>query len=409
MKKSYFIPSPHSVERFNGAKLKVPKLIISQNIAKFPLVASAAPLLMGAVMFAINPNPMSVAFMALSPVIVVANFFDTRWTNKKNKKKEREKWQLKCDDLKQKIVDLKAKELGSMLNLYPQISIILDSVIQKSSLLWSRTLGTDEFLSLRIGSGNIASSLEIENPNEDLEESDNEKIDILINQSRTLSFAPVFENLQSCSLGVINKNSFSLILQFLIQLAALHRPKDLKISYLATPDNKSKISFAENLPHFIPYESINPADLSNSHCVIFCLSDFKKAIELSEQNENIHLICLADTKNHLPSICTTYIDFESMQVFYIKENKSIQISVYDNFDFEKYKQSILVLSSLDDPANKNITGRLPKSVLFSDLKKHIKQGEPNYKLEAAVGVKADVVQTLSLVENGPHVFIGDRK
>ncbi len=70
------VRSPRVVPRYPGREFEAPKPPALAQPQRFPLVALAAPLIMGAVIYAIQPQIMAVLMMALSPVLLVGALID---------------------------------------------------------------------------------------------------------------------------------------------------------------------------------------------------------------------------------------------------------------------------------------------------------------------------------------------
>ena len=71
-----FNRSPLVRVRYEGRKFEAPEPPKTGSKRKFPLVAMAAPLLMGSVMFLLLRNPMTLIFLALSPIIAIGTWID---------------------------------------------------------------------------------------------------------------------------------------------------------------------------------------------------------------------------------------------------------------------------------------------------------------------------------------------
>ncbi|MDR3116569.1 MAG: hypothetical protein LBT91_01870 [Bifidobacteriaceae bacterium] len=449
MRKKYFTPSPHNFVRFRTIEIKLPKLNINFEKTRFPIVASFAPLVLGLSMFLINPNTMSILFMALSPVIVVANFIDTKVGIKRKKKNSKKLWQQKMDLISHQILEYKSQEVLIKNKQYPSVSEIINAVLSLNSLIWSRDMEDEEFLCLRLGLGQTPSSIKLLNSNEsDVSSSENlevatkTKIDNLLKNGSILSNAPLVHSFNNAltsditkkklnkandALGVIGNftTAYSFICSFVLQLCALHRPRDLKISYISDESIQKQLSFIEYLPHYVSFDNLENID--REICVIFCFNNFKSSISLAEKNENIYLLCFSDSKNNLPSICKTILDLNNNIIAFTKSSQLVHIDSYEYFDYNNYSQALKVLCSLADPMAKNIFTNLSKNLLFSQFEKDYLKNKylngkhinysllssqekidyfHNYKLQAPIGISSAGPAFISLIENGPHCLIG---
>ncbi|MDR3128577.1 MAG: hypothetical protein LBT99_04590 [Bifidobacteriaceae bacterium] len=408
MSKQAFLPSPHVLKRFDTLEFKVPKLALDNNKARFPIVASLAPLILGIVMFLVNPNPMSIAFMAVSPLIVVANFIDTKVNHKRKNVKQTKQWFNEIDLLQRQILYAKTKELEVRHQVFPPIHQIIDSAKNLSSLLWCRDIDDKQFLVIRLGLGETPSSIKLVDNNNQLESSAAFRLDNLKKLAKTLVNSPLTLDIKQIgSLGVFGdfQLTYQFLLNIVLQLTVLHRPRDLKISYIAKTNLKNYLAFLEYLPHYIPFESL--VNLDKENCLIFCLEEFKSAIEYVETNSNCHILGFSQIKNNLPALCKSVIDIMNKVVYNIKLSYKIPIKDFDFFAIDQYNLALKTLYQLKDPLAKLVAGKLVNNLPFSQFSQSYIVNQPcNYKLTAPLGLSDQGVVNISLVQDGPHVFIG---
>ena len=72
------IRSPRVVPRTPEVKVTLPAAPQQEEKARFPLLAMIAPLVMGAFMYLMTRNVMSIVFVALSPLIMIGTWVDQR-------------------------------------------------------------------------------------------------------------------------------------------------------------------------------------------------------------------------------------------------------------------------------------------------------------------------------------------
>jgi len=78
-----FNRSPRLDPRFAGVELIAPEPPDKPGPQKFPWITILAPLLMGAILYSVTKNIMSILFIALSPIMIVGAFFEGRHSSKK--------------------------------------------------------------------------------------------------------------------------------------------------------------------------------------------------------------------------------------------------------------------------------------------------------------------------------------
>ena len=75
--------SPRLDPKYVGIELIAPEPPQRPQPQRFPLITMIAPLLMGAVMYAITKNALSIIFIALSPIMMVGSYFEGRSAGKR--------------------------------------------------------------------------------------------------------------------------------------------------------------------------------------------------------------------------------------------------------------------------------------------------------------------------------------
>ncbi|MDF2442928.1 MAG: segregation ATPase FtsK/SpoIIIE, family, partial [Subtercola sp.] len=75
--------SPRVVARYPGAEYPAPAPPTRPQAQRFPLIALIAPLIMGAVLFAVTQSILSVVFVALSPLLMIGTYIDHRITTRR--------------------------------------------------------------------------------------------------------------------------------------------------------------------------------------------------------------------------------------------------------------------------------------------------------------------------------------
>ena len=77
-----YVRSPRVLARRAETKVDMPSPPREVDPNRFPWISMVAPLVMGGVMFAATKSPMSLAFVALSPLLMVGN-----WINQRSERK----------------------------------------------------------------------------------------------------------------------------------------------------------------------------------------------------------------------------------------------------------------------------------------------------------------------------------
>lgn len=173
----------------------------------------------------------------------------------------------KSDELRAKkyneYLESKRTEINRILNyqkqsLYdnnPSSKECYDFVVGLKNRLWEREITDFDFLTIRVGLGNIDSSLEISAPEQKFTLDEDILIDNAIqvaDSGKKLQSVPITVSLADNFISSIIcnfKNSEDFLNGIMLQLLALHNPKDLKIVLLTSEKNKHKWEYMKLTPH----------------------------------------------------------------------------------------------------------------------------------------------------------------
>ena len=130
--------------------------------ARFPLLAMIAPLVMGAFMYLMTRNVMSIVFVALSPLIMIGTWVDQRIRRRRMLKHSTGVFMTALAKARSDIKAAHARERVARLAQYPSTKEILADAESLGPRLWSRRPEHPEFLQLRLGIGSEVPRTEVE-------------------------------------------------------------------------------------------------------------------------------------------------------------------------------------------------------------------------------------------------------
>ncbi len=248
-----FDRSPRVEVRFAQRKVAAPVPPARGEPQKFPLLAMAAPLVMGGVMFAITHSVLSIVFVALSPIIMVGNFIDTRVTSKRKKKESAKQFDEALDTLSGKLVFDRAQELEVRNSESPSTAEVARAMLDHGPLLWTRRPEHQGFLEVRLGLGEQPSRIDVELPSRtDSDETYWTRLGEVDEANKTVSPVPVLEKFDRAgSIGVAGEPMWSngVLRSIIAQLCGLHSPADLVMACFADLDNHLDWEWLKWLPH----------------------------------------------------------------------------------------------------------------------------------------------------------------
>jgi len=248
-----FNRSPRLDPKYQGIELIAPEPPQRPQPQRFPLITMVAPLLMGAVIYAITKNALSIIFIALSPIMMVGSYFEGRSAGKRAMKHGTADFRAGLRDLAVQLQYAGELERTQRRREHPSIDEICDGVNRLSPLMWTRRPEHESFGQLRLGLGVQASrnSVKLPTTNNTIPELWRELHDVA-GQYSTIDRVPVVATLRECgNVGVAGPSvsSHPLAAALIGQLVGVHSPAELVLAALCTPLSAGRWEWLKWLPH----------------------------------------------------------------------------------------------------------------------------------------------------------------
>lgn len=232
--------SPRLAEAPRHARRAMPDPPTEPERPSFPLVAVIAPALAGLLMAVLLKQLVYLAFIALSPIMVVGNTFSDRRHSKRGHRKRVADYERQRAAVVSEAEASRRAELDYRRHVHPDPATLLLIASAPSRRLWERTRGDDDFLALRIGTGVVPWPLDAAQRGGDREAAVDELTD-----------APVVLPLADCgAIGVTGSahQVRALARGMLLSLAVLHSPHEVSVTVLTGQDTGSW-DWIGGLPH----------------------------------------------------------------------------------------------------------------------------------------------------------------
>ena len=194
--------------------------------------------------------------MLLSSVLFP--FLSQKYTEKEKKEYEERrhtKYSAYLDGKRREIECERTREEQILKSNYPEIAKFLDYATQNRSHLWERRPVDDDFLALRLGSGEQLMLGELEYPEQkfNLDQDDlEEQMYSMAEAKYVLKGVPVLLNtIKYNVIGLVGdkKNKIPFLRRLIAQIAVLHSYDEVKIVLLLEPTDLQEMEFASFLPH----------------------------------------------------------------------------------------------------------------------------------------------------------------
>ena len=281
-----FNRSPRVEPRYPGEEFDGPDVPRESEPLSFPWLTMIAPLIVGPVLFYFTRSPLSLVFVALSPVMMMGTYFTQRMKERKRLKVDIEKFDGKLLQLGQ----LMEKEVLLERSVRLEESVSTDEVLEDATrlgpLLWTRRPEHWTFLNVRLGLGSAPSRSTIRGKNNNNGLPDYAKrLDDTIEYFENIAHVPIVDNLLDAgALGLcgdevpVLESAHSV----LVQLAGLHSPAEVSFSAILSPVWSKDFEWIKWLPHTgganSPLPGIQLADSAATGARL--LADLEELIEV---------------------------------------------------------------------------------------------------------------------------------
>ncbi len=264
-----FNRSPRVERRYPGKEFVGPEIPSAHDNTPFPWLAMVAPLIMGATMFLFTRSPMSLVFVALSPVLMAGNYFSNLLNRKRKSKLDNAKFDEQLAVLERELSEEVGVERAARLGEHPATMDVYEQSMRLGPMLWTRRPEHWSFLSLRLGLGRLPSRNTVTSNGEEAGLPDQrERFRTLVDKHVEIDGVPVPESLhQAGALGVAGdrQQGADTARSLLVQLTGLHSPAELVVTALVGPQWTSEFEWLKWLPHTgSPQSPISGSHLADS-------------------------------------------------------------------------------------------------------------------------------------------------
>ena len=303
--------------------------------------------------------------------------FLTRTFERKQRKKKEEKRQLRYKSY----IEKKRKEIQDEYNRQIQIleesllsnDVCYDTIVNKKRTLWERKIEQGDFLTVRVGTGQIPFDAKINYHTEDFSMEDDNLIKLLeemVEQFKILNNVPIGYSFAENNITAIN-GLYPKVLDFvyncLMQMMAYHSYDNLKIVVFTNDNNKKRWEFLKNSLYCfsdnkdIRFFATNSEDMQEVSLYLDKIFQYRKSLKKDKDSEKL------------------YMAFDSYYLFIIDDiDVARKINIIDNVLDEKsnlgFGMIILEnkLSKLPSECNNFISiGDRNSGILKNDITSHI--------------------------------------
>lgn len=260
--------SPRLVARYPERTVPAPDVPTPPTPSRFPALMLIGPMVMGAAMYAFTRNPMSLMFVALSPLMMVANWWNGRSTGKRKLVTETAAFHDGLDLLRAQVRADHESERQARLAEAPATRETVGAALGLAPVLWSTRPGEPGFLAVRVGTGTAPSRTTVEEPSRGSADAGLwQELQDVLHELRDVAGVP--HTVDLTDLGVLGvagdpEHAVPVVRALLAQVACLHSPAEVVVAGLASRTSASRWEWLSWLPHVDSAHSPLGAHLASS-------------------------------------------------------------------------------------------------------------------------------------------------
>ncbi len=226
--------SPRMLDQPRAPRVVLPEPPPEPQKASFPVLTLALPVLVGVLITVLTHELDYLAFVALSPVMMVGNALTERRRGKSGYKQRVADFKQRHEQARADLAAARRAQLGYQRHVHPDPASLLLIATAPSRRLWERQPGDDDFLALRLGTGQVRWDTGDQGGEASLRD------------------APVTLALPECgAAGLIGRpaHTRALARAMLLSAAVLHSPREVTITVLTAPETEADWDWLRWLPH----------------------------------------------------------------------------------------------------------------------------------------------------------------
>ena len=286
-----FNRSPRVETRFPGRELPRPEVPKEIDRQPFPWLMMIAPVVMGVAMYAITKRPVTLLFVAMTPMMMMANFVMGRQSSKRRLQQAVDRFERQLEVLDASLDADRPQEQAVRRAEAPSVADVLAAASQRSPSLFTRRREHWNFLHVRLGLGTVTSRNTVApgGPIDDGLVEYTERLDEVIARHRLVDDVPVVENpLLAGALGVVGDHAMAAAAArgLLVQLTGQHSPSELVVTAMAGPQTAAELEWLKWLPHTSsPHSPLLAAPLADSAATVGSLLSELEALVVERTRE----------------------------------------------------------------------------------------------------------------------------
>ncbi|MBZ5735404.1 FHA domain-containing protein [Nocardioides sp. TRM66260-LWL] len=217
-----FLRPPRIAPYVDPAEIEIPRAPQAHKTRRLPWIAMLLPLPVAGIM-AVVYNPISLLFGLMSPIMMLGNYIADRVGGAKDHREEVEAYEASLARAQERLREAVREEEQRLRQAMPDAADVLVTCLLPGRRLWERRRHDPDFLALRLGTHDLPSEVRLTGERTE-------------NQHETHAVPVGFDLVTSGVVGLAGMaEEIDRTLRWVVvQLAALHAPRDLTMTFLTT-------------------------------------------------------------------------------------------------------------------------------------------------------------------------------
>ena len=431
---------------------------------RIPLVTAALPLILGIVMYLVMKNAMFLMFSLLAPVMAVGSYMEDKRGGRGRQREKAREFREHVEHAVSELELARTQEAEALRALAPDAAVLAHRAHHREPGLWERRPEDDDFLALRVGTGDKATGLEVAIDMGGSQTLRREAEQRIASMTGVVDVPVLAEAAKLGPVGVCGpRERVDALARWLaVQAATLHSPRDLLMVAALPGAEDGEWSWLRWLPHVrgsasasvVEHEHLAAdyagadglvkalvalvrqraeedkglrAGRSDPRPVVLALFDERVAPDASACAEllkagpalNVHAIWLGSAARSLPGECRTIVELDGgpsrlTVVDAVTGAERGDVSA-DGMSLELAREVALALAPVRDVSAAGAAGQVPRSIgLMESLGAveplpdwvQARWSVPREGREAVIGAAGSGPLVVDLRTDGPHALIG---
>ncbi len=243
---------PRRISAWRAAEVELPPTPVTARRVRLPLIAALVPLVAGVAMFLISKSPYMLMFCALSPMMAFGTYFSERKQGKEGARERADRFEKRLDAAYHDLVTELSVEADERRHASPPIDELLTWTDGPSPRLWERRPWDADFLSLRVGLGDLPAEGRAKLAHASGDVDPDPRLSELAEAARILADVPATVPLGArATVGLSGERTISTALAraLVAQAAVLHSPLELGIVAALPPGGEHAWEWLKWVPH----------------------------------------------------------------------------------------------------------------------------------------------------------------